>query len=200
MIFKYFRKLYDWVISKADSKYARSFLFGLAFAEASFFPIPPDVLQITMCVSKPKKSFQYALIAAFGSILGAVFGYFLGLKLWELISPYFFQYVPSFTHENFMKVSKLYNENGFVAVFTAAFTPIPYKVFTISAGVFKINFFLFLLASAIGRSMRFFAVSALFYKFGASIRDFIEKRFNMLSILFIILLVGGFYIIKYILK
>ncbi len=200
MILKYFRKLYDWVVSKADSKYARSFLFGLSFAEASFFPIPPDVLQITMCVSKPKKSFQYALIASLGSLFGAIFGYFLGIKMWEIISPYFFKYVPSFTYENFVKVSKLYNENGFWAVFAAAFTPIPYKVFTISAGVFKLNFFLFMLASTAGRCLRFFSVSALFYKFGAPIRDFIERRFNILSIIFMILLIGGFYIIKILIK
>ena len=135
-----------------------------------------------------------------GSLFGAVFGYFLGVKLWEFISPYFFKYVPAFTYENFIKVSKLYNENGFWAVFTAAFTPIPYKVFTVSAGVFKINFFLFMLASTIGRCLRFFAVSTLFYKFGAPIKDFIEKKFNILSIIFLILLLGGFYIIKFLLK
>ncbi len=191
------RKLYDLVLSWAHKKYSSLALFLLAFAESSFFPIPPDVLQIALSVSKPKKSFFYAFISSIGSVLGGIFGYFIGLKLWALLKGFFFSYVPGFTPEVFQAIQLKYELYNFWVVFTAGFTPIPYKIITISAGLFEISFVMFLIASTISRSMRFFLVASLLYFFGPRMKEVIDKYFNLLTILFIVLLVGGFIIIKY---
>ena len=191
------RKLYDWVISWAHNKYSSVALFILAFAESSFFPIPPDVLQIALSVSKPKKSFFYALVSSVGSVLGGIFGYFIGLKLWELLKNFFFSYIPGFTPAVFDAIKSKYELYNFWVVFTAGFTPIPYKIITISAGLFGISFAIFIIASTISRSTRFFLVATLIYFFGPKIKEFIDKYFNILTIIFFILLIGGFIIIKY---
>ena len=191
------RKLYDWVLSWAHKKYSSLALFILAFAESSFFPVPPDVLQIALSVSKPKKSFFYAFISSAGSILGGIFGYFIGLKLWHLLKDFFFTYIPGFTPEIFSLIQSQYELYNFWIVFAAGFTPIPYKIITISAGLFGISFLMFIIASAISRSARFFIVASLIYFFGPKIKHIIDKYFNLLSIIFILLLVGGFIAIKY---
>ena len=193
------RKLYDWVLSWAHKKYSSAALFILAFAESSFFLIPPDVLQIALSVSKPKKSFFYALISSAGSVLGGIFGYFIGLKLWAFLKDFFFTYIPGFTPEIFNIIQTKYELYNFWIVFTAGFTPIPYKIITISAGLFEISFLMFIIASIISRSARFFIVATLIYFFGPKIKEFIDKYFNWLTIIFIILLVGGFLFIKYLL-
>jgi len=190
------RKLYDWVLSWAHKKYSSAALFLLAFAESSFFPIPPDVLQIALSVEKPNRSYFYALISSIGSVLGGIFGYFIGLKLWYLMKNFFFSYIPGFSQHAFDIIQIKYELYNFWIVFTAGFSPIPYKIITISAGVFEIGFLVFLVASTLSRSARFFIVATLFYFFGPKIKDFIDKYFNLLTILFIGLLLGGFFIIK----
>ncbi len=194
------KKLYDWVLHWADTPYGPLVLFLLALAESSFFPIPPDALLIALCLGAIKKSWRFAFYTAVGSVIGGIVGYFIGYGLWEIVGSLFFKYVPGFTEILFQRVMVNYSEYGFWYVFLAGFTPIPYKVFTIASGVFKLNFFLFLLASTLSRSLRFFAVAALFRKFGPGIKIFIDKYFNLLAILFFILLVGGFMIIKFIIK
>ena len=196
---KYLRKLYDWVLHWAETPYGPLVLFFLAMAESSFFPIPPDALLIALCLGAIKKSWRFALITSIASILGGMIGYLIGYAVWEPVSPIFFKYVPGFTEVNFQKVMLHYQESGFWYVFMAGFTPIPYKIFTISSGVFKLNFPLFLLASAISRSLRFFLVAGLFRKFGPSIKSFIDRYFNWLAILFFVLIFGGFLVIKYML-
>lgn len=191
------KRLYDWVLSWAHKKHSSTALFILAFAESSFFPVPPDVLQIALSVSRPKKSFFYALISSLGSIFGGIFGYFIGMKLWSLLKDFFFSYVPGFTPEIFNILQAKYELYNFWIVFTAGFTPIPYKIITISAGLFGISFLMFIIASTISRSARFFIVATLIYFFGPKIKEFIDKYFNLLTIIFIILLVGGFIAIKY---
>ena len=188
------RRIYDWVMSWGESPYSQTALFFLALAEASFFPVPPDVLLITLGVAKPKKSFIFATICTAGSMIGAVIGYLIGWQLWHLVENFFFTWM--FSHQQFQYVSNLYNANAFLSILTAAFTPIPFKVFTITAGVFQINFGVFLLAALVGRSMRFFLVSALFWKFGAPIKDFIDRYFNWATIAFTVLLIGGFALIN----
>ena len=173
-------------------------MFILAFAESSFFPIPPDVLQIALSVSKPKKSFFYAFISSVGSVMGGLFGYFIGARLWPLVKNFFFTYIPGFTPEIFTLIRAKYDYYGFLVVFTAGFTPIPYKIITISAGLFGISFAIFVIASAISRSARFFLVATLLYFFGPKMREFIDKYFNLLTIVFIILLIGGFVMIRYV--
>jgi membrane protein YqaA with SNARE-associated domain len=191
------RRVYDWVLHWAKTPYGAPALFLLAFAESSFFPVPPDVLLLALCIAVPARSFKYALIASFGSVLGGIAGYWIGVSLWEVLSGFFYHYVPGFTVQTFNYVQELFATYDFWTVFTAGFTPIPYKVITIGAGVFEINFVIFVLASALGRSLRFFLVAGLIFKYGPMMRDFIDKYFNLLSVLFVILLIGGFLVIKY---
>ena len=194
------RKLYDWVLHWADTPYGPLALFLLALAESSFFPIPPDALLIALCLGAIKKSWRFALYTSVASVIGGIIGYSIGYGIWPAVDSFFFKYIPGFSETLFQQVMANYNEYGFWYVFLAGFTPIPYKVFTIASGVFKLNFFLFLLASTVSRSLRFFAVAALFRKFGPGIKGFIDKYFNLLAILFFILLFGGFLVIKYIIK
>jgi len=202
---RYLRKLYDWVLYWAETPYGAAALFILAFAESSFFPIPPDALLIALVLGSQKKAFKFALICTVGSISGAVLGYLIGHYLWwtpnnefSSLATFFFSNFPGFTQEIFFRVQELYNQYNFWIVFTAGFTPLPYKVFTVSAGAFNVNFPLFMIASIIGRGARFFLVSALIWKFGPPIKSFIDKYFNLLAIVFTILLIGGFVIINYI--
>jgi len=189
-----FKKLYDWVLSWAETPYGSWALFILAFSESSFFPIPPDVLLIALAVGKPEKSLKFALICSIGSVLGGILGYFIG---WHFMSMLGEKIVAFYgLTEKVAYIGSLYHQYDAWAVGIAGFTPIPYKVFTITAGAFKINFFIFLLASAVSRSLRFFLVGGLIYKFGPHIQAFIDKYFNILAVVFSILLVGGFVLIK----
>ncbi len=197
---KLLRKLYNWVLHWAETPYGLLALFLLALAESSFFPIPPDPLLIALCLGAIKKSWRFALYASIASIIGGMIGYFIGFGLWQSVDSFFFKYIPGFTESLFEQVTANFNKYGFWYVFVAGFTPIPYKVFTIASGVFKLNFFLFLLASTISRSLRFFAVAALFRKFGPGIKSFIDKYFNLFAILFFLLLFGGFLLIKLFIK
>lgn len=189
------RKLYDWALSWANKKYSSAALFILAFAESSFFPVPPDVLQIALSVSKPKKSFFYALISSIGSVLGGILGYFIGLFLFDTIGRVIINTLGYQTQ--FDAVGTLYKSYAFLAILVSAFTPIPYKVFTIAAGFWQVGLLPLIAASTIGRSARFFIVATLFYFFGPRVKEFIDKYFNLLTVIFILLLVGGFLLIKY---
>ena len=193
---KIIKKMYDWVLHWANTPYAVPALFFLAFAESSFFPIPPDVLLIALAISIPKKSFKYATVCTVGSILGGMLGYVIGLELIDTIGMPILNFYGAM--DKYEYIQDLYMKYDAWAVGIAGFTPIPYKIFTIAAGAFKINFFVFVLASIVGRAGRFFLVAGLIWKFGPAIRDFIEKYFNYLSIAFMVLLIGGFLIIKYI--
>jgi len=192
------RRLYDWVLHWAETPYGAPALFLLAFVESSVFPVPPDVLLIALCITLPRRAWYYALLCSVGSLLGGMLGYLLGWGFWSLLDDFFFSYVPGFTPDLFARVQALYAEHDFWVVFAAGFTPIPYKVITIAAGVFLINFPIFVLASLIGRSARFFLVAGLIRRFGPGIRSFVDRYFNLLSLLFLILLVGGFLVVKYV--
>ncbi len=194
------RRLYEWVLHWAETPYGPLALFFLAAAESSFFPIPPDPLLIALCLGAIKKSWRFALIASLASVIGGAIGYLIGFGIWAAVDSFFFRYVPGFTESVFNRVMANFHEYGFWYVFAAGFTPIPYKVFTIASGVFKLNFFLFFLASAMSRSLRFFAVAALFRKFGPGIKIIIDKYFNLLALVFFILLFGGFLVVKFLLK
>ena len=188
------RRLYDWTIHWAETPHSTWALFILAFCESSFFPIPPDVLLIALAVALPRKAFKYALVCSLGSILGGCFGYFIGYQFFEYVG----RPIINFYHitDVFNAVSEKYHNNAFAAIAVAGFTPIPYKVFTIAAGACKINIVTLILASALSRSARFFLVAGLLFFFGPKIKTFIEKYFNILSIVFIILLITGFFVIK----
>jgi membrane protein YqaA with SNARE-associated domain len=190
------RHLYDWVLSFAHHRHATAALFGLSFAESSFFPIPPDVLLMPLCLGNRRKAFWFATVCTVASVLGAIVGYWIGWGFWHAMDDFFFRYIPGFTPAQFQKVQRLYEQYNFWVVFIAAFTPIPYKVITIAAGVFGINIPMFLVASVIGRGLRFFLVAGLMWKFGQPIVKFIDKYFNLLCVVFTVLLVGGFALIK----
>jgi len=194
-IFDYLKRLKAWVEGYAERPHAEWALFIIAFAESSFFPIPPDVLLIAMAVITPTKAFRYALICSVGSVLGGVFGYFIGWAFFEAIGQPILHFYGALGH--YETVKQLYSEHAFWAILSAAFTPIPYKVFTIAAGTFEVSLTTLIVASAIGRSGRFFLVAALFYFFGAKIKAFIDKYFELLTIAFLIMFVGGFVVIRF---
>lgn len=196
------KRLYDWVLSWSESKWGVLALFLIAFAESSFFPVPPDVLLIALCIGATKRSFYFAAICLLGSILGGVGGYGLGYFLWQTpsgehtaIADFFFNHV--FSEESFNQVAELYNKYNFWVIFTAGFTPLPYKIFTITGGLFHIDFIMFLIASIISRGLRFFLFAALIWKFGGPIKVFIDKYFNILAIAFTLLLIGSFVLVGY---
>ena len=186
----FIRRLYDWVLSWADTTWALPALVMLAFAEASFFPVPPDVLLMTLSLSRPLLAWRYALAATLGSVTGGLLGYLIGYGLWALAAEWFYRYVPGFTPELFGQVGDLFVRYDFWTVFIAGFTPIPYKVFTIAAGAFGINLPIFVLASFLSRALRFFLVAALLRRYGARARIFIERYFNLLTLVAAILLLA----------
>lgn len=191
------RRLYDWMLSWAEHPAGVWALFILAFMESSFFPIPPDVLLIALAIGNPSRALWFATVCTMGSVFGALAGYAIGYGIWAAVDQYFFAYVPGFTPELFQKVCQQYEQYSFWIVFTAAFTPIPYKVITISAGVSKISLVPFFIASAVGRASRFFLVAGLIWKFGAPIKVFIDKYLNVLTILLTLLGIAGFVALKF---
>ena len=192
------RSLYDWVLHWAETPYGGPALFLLALVESSIFPVPPDVLLIALCIALPSRAWRFALLASAGSVLGGLIGYGIGWGAWSFVDTFFFDYIPGFTPAVFERVQGLFAEYDFWVVFTAGFTPIPYKVITIGSGVFNINLPVFLVASVISRSLRFFLVAWLLHRYGSGMRDFIDRYFNLLSIVFVLLLLGGFLLLKYV--
>ena len=192
------RKLYFWTLHWADTKYALPALFFISFIESSFFPIPPDVLLMAMCFAVPRKWLTYAFWCTMASMLGGLLGWYIGWGFWELTQGFFFRVIPKFTPEIFHEVQELYQNNDFLTVFIGAFAPIPYKVFTIAAGVCKVNIPTFMVASFLGRGLRFIAVAALIRYFGVKVKPFLEKNFELMTVLFAVLLVLGFVALKYV--
>ena len=191
------KRLYHWVLHWADTPYGLPALFLIAFAESSFFPIPPDVLLVALVLGKPKGWIKTAAVCTAGSVLGGMAGYAIGMLAWSAVQDAFLTYV--FKPEVFDIVVAKYEENALLTVFSAAFSPIPYKVITIAAGVCQISFASLVLGSVVGRGLRFFTVAGLLSRFGDPMKAFIDKYFNILTILFTILLIGGFVLVKYLL-
>jgi membrane protein YqaA with SNARE-associated domain len=182
-------RLFGWIDQLALAPHPGWWLFLLAFAESSFFPIPPDVLLITLGVATPERAIAYGAICSLGSVLGGAFGYGIGLYGGR---PLVYRL---FNESKIHAVERLYDRYNAWATGIAGLTPIPYKVFTIAGGAFKINFKVFMLASLASRSLRFMAEGVLLYFFGSPIRDFLYTQFNWLSMAFVILLIGGFWAI-----
>ncbi len=190
------RRMYDWVLSLADTKHATWSLFLLSFAESSFFPIPPDVLLGPLCLGKRERSLWFATVTTIASVLGAVLGYAIGYYAWEVVHGWVFSYVPGFSQEKFDLVQRWYDAWGVWVLFVAAFTPIPFKVFTIAGGVFGQPLLPFIAVSAVGRGARFFLVAGLFWWVGPKAIPFIDKYFNLLCVVFVVLLIGGVMVLK----
>ena len=188
-------RLYNWVLEWMRTPYGVWVLFLVAVAESSFFPIPPDVFLMALCISSPKRSFRYGGICAIGSVLGGIAGYGLGFWFMDAIGSRIIE-LYGFA-DKYQIVQDLYRQYDAWAVGAAGFTPLPYKIFTITAGAFRIDFPTFVFVSFVARSARFAIVAGLIYKFGAPIRTFIEKYLNLLSVLFLVLLILGFVLIKW---
>jgi membrane protein YqaA with SNARE-associated domain len=183
-------RLYHWVLGWADRPGGTWALFGIAFAESSFFPIPPDVLLIPLALGNVRRSMWFALVCTAGSVAGAMLGYFIGSTLFASIGQPIIELYNGMEH--YTELGQLFQENLVLTLGTAGFTPIPFKVFTIAAGAFGVSFPAFVAISAMSRGARFFLVAGLIRLFGEPIRVFIEKYFNLLTIIFMILLVLGF--------
>ena len=188
------RRLYDWVLHWAETPYGVPALFLLAAAESSFFPVPPDVLLIALSLSLRRRAFYYAAVCTVGSVAGGALGFFIGMKFWAVGKGILFHYV---SMETFETVKAYFRDYEAWAIAIAGFTPIPYKVFTISAGFFQVDFTVFMVVSFFSRGARFFLVGGLIYLFGRQIRDFIDRYFNLLTYGFTAAVVGGFILLKF---
>lgn len=190
-------RLYHWVLRWSSHARAQTALFWLSFAEASFFPIPPDVLLMAMTLAEPARALRFAGIATVGSVLGGLAGYGIGYGFWLAVEPFVFRYLGflRFTPEIFAAVQEKYQANAFLALFTAGFTPIPYKVFTIAAGVFEVGLLVFIVASVLGRGGRFLLVAMCLRWLGPSVRPFLDRYLGWLTLAFVALLVGGFWLV-----
>lgn len=188
------RRIYDHTLNLASRKNALTWLFVISFIESSFFPIPPDIMIIPMVLATPKEAYKIAGVATVASVLGGYFGYFIGVYGFELIARpllEFYGYMKQFGEfENY------YHEYGAWIVFGAGITPFPYKIITIASGVVRLDLVVFTIASVIARGMRFHFIAWLLKRFGDPMKVFIEKNLNLLSILFLLLLIGGFAAVK----
>ncbi len=188
------RRLYDWVLGWADRPGGPAALTAIATVESFIFPIPPDVLLIPMCLGKPKRAFRFAALCTAGSVVGGMLGYLLGSLLYESVGT---RIVELYGYgEQYDAMGRAYADNLILALGTAGFTPIPYKVFTIAAGGFAVPFGAFVAISAVSRGARFFLVAGLIRAFGEPIREFIERYFNLLTIALVVGVVGGFLVLR----
>ncbi|MDG2451340.1 MAG: DedA family protein [Paracoccaceae bacterium] len=189
------RRLYETTLSLAETRYALWALFIVAFVESSVFPIPPDVLMIPMIIARPSRAFVIAGVALVGSVLGGMLGYYIGSGLFETVGKPVLEFYGK--DKYFDEFAVRYQEYGAWAVLIAGVTPFPYKVITILSGATSLNLGVFIVASIVARGLRFFIVAALLWKFGAPIRDFIERRLGLMFAIFCVVLVGGFYAVKF---
>ena len=189
------RGLYDWTLSLARHPNALWALAFVAFIESSVFPIPPDVLMIAMIVARPSRAFVIAGVATVASVAGGLLGYWIGYGAFETLGRPVLEFYGKDTY--FAEFQERYNDWGAWAVLIAGVTPFPYKVITILSGVTALNLWVFMVASIIARALRFFIVAALLWKFGAPIRDFIERRLGLVFSVFMAMLLGGFLAIRF---
>ncbi|MBI4608102.1 MAG: DedA family protein [Candidatus Rokubacteria bacterium] len=190
-LFGWVHGLYEWTISWAGTPHGTAALGLIAFAESSFFPIPPDVLLIALALGRPDLAFWYATVSTAGSVAGGAAGYGIGYWGGRPVVEWLFG------RSKVELVHRLFQRYEAWAVGIAGFTPIPYKVFTIGAGVFYVKFPVFLVASALSRGARFFLVAALLFTFGPPIREFVERYFEWLTVLLVVGIIGGFVVLRH---
>ena len=191
---KILRFLYNWTLNKAEHRYASWILSFVSFTESSFFPIPPDILLIPMIIAKKTKAWMYAFICTFSSVIGGVVGYAIGYFFFNSIGVLI---IDAYHLSNsFNAFESYYNEYGILIVLGAGFTPFPFKFITIASGVFNLNIFFFIITAIFARGLRFYLLAGLLYIFGEKIKILIDKYFNLLAIVFFLLLVGSVLLIK----
>lgn len=184
------RRLYNWTLSLAGSKRAVPSLAVISFVESSFFPIPPDVMLIPMCLARPDRAFFYALVCTLASVAGGIAGYAIGYLLYETVGQFiiwFWGYA-----DKMEQLRAFYKEWGWASVLIGGLTPVPFKLITILSGLLEYNMPLFVLFATLARGARFFALAGVMYFWGAPIKAFIDRYFAILTVLFAIMLVGGF--------
>lgn len=189
------RALYDWTLRLADHRHSLRALGVVSFVESSFFPIPPDVLMIPMIISRPARAWTIATVALVTSVLGGLFGYFIGAVLWDTVGQPILEFYGK--SEAGAAFAERFNRYGAWAVLIAGVTPFPFKVITIVSGWTGLGLPVFILSAIIARGLRFFILAALLWKFGAPIRDFVERRLGLMFTLFTVILIGGFALVKY---
>lgn len=187
--------LYDWTMSLAEHPRAIWALAIVAFVESSVFPIPPDILMIPMIIAAPTRAFYIAAVATVASVLGGMFGYFVGAVLFDTIGQPVLEFYGK--GDRMAEFNQRFNDFGFWPVLIAGMTPFPYKVITIMSGWTGLPIGTFIVTSIIARGARFFLVAGLLWKFGPPVREFIEKRLGLMFTLFCILLIGGFAAVRY---
>ena len=188
------KALYNWTIKLSATRYALWALAIVAFAESSFFPIPPDLLLIPLIIAKPKNAYLIAFIAMIASVLGGGLGYYIGLKLYETVGIIIINFYHA--QQLFLEFQAQFNKYGAAAVLFAGVTPFPYKIITISSGIAGMPIYQFFIFSIIARGARFFIIAILLRLYGEPIRNFIERHLSLLFIAFMVLLVFGFLLIK----
>lgn len=191
------RSLYDWTVQQARSPHAMWILAVVAFAESSFFPIPPHALILPMVIAAPDRAWRIAGVATLASVAGGAFGYLLGAVFWDSLGSQIAEAYGMTARMDEFKA--FYAENGIWAVLIGGLTPFPYKVITILSGLTGLNFWTFMFASVLSRGMIFFLIAGLLWRFGEPIREFIERRLGLMFSLGVALLIGGFVVAKYVL-
>jgi membrane protein YqaA with SNARE-associated domain len=189
------RRLYDWTLAKAAGPGAERWLMGISFADSSFFPVPPDVMQIPMSIARPEKSFRYAAVSTVASVAGALLGYLIGAGLYQAIGVPLLNFYGY--EDKFVAFAADIKANGFLWMLAFAFLPIPYKVATIAAGSVSLSIPVLIAASILGRGGRFFLVALVLKRFGRQAQDLIDRYFNALAITATALFVGGFVVVRY---
>lgn len=185
------RRLYDWVLMLGEHPQAIWVLFVVSFAEASFFPIPPDVLLLAMAMAAPQRALWFALVCTLGSVLGGIAGYTLGWGLWSSVDQFFFANIPGFTEEKFALMAEKFADNAFITIFTAGFTLIPFKIFTIAAGAAAVPLTAFILGAIVSRGLRFGLLALLIRLFGPGIKHWIDRYFNLITIVGTLVLIAA---------
>ena len=189
------RRAYDWAMRMASHRKAPQALFWVAFAESSIFPIPPDAMLIPMVLANRAKAWVYAGICTVGSVLGGILGYAIGYYVYETLGQWLIDlYGLAAQAEAYRNA---YNDWGLWIILIKGLTPIPYKLVTIASGAAAFDFWVFLAASIVTRGLRFFMVAGLLFWLGDPIREFIERRLTLLTTAFVVFLVGGFVVVKY---
>ena len=188
------KAIYNWTIKLSATRYALWALAIVAFAESSFFPIPPDILLIPLIIAKPKNAYLIAFIAMVASVFGGGLGYYIGLKLYETVGIIIINFYHA--QQLFLDFQTQFNKYGAAAVLFAGVTPFPYNIITISSGIAGMPIYQFFIFSIIARGARFFIIAILLRLYGEPIRNFIERHLNLLFIAFMVLLVLGFLLIK----
>ena len=192
---KIIRYLYNWTLEQSSKKHASWFLAFISFIESSIFPIPPDVVLIPMIIAKRTKAFILAFVCTTFSVLGGLLGYLIGFALFNSVGIILVNFYGM--NEYIENLKEYYNNYGVWFVLIAGFTPFPFKIITIASGLFQLNLIIFILCSVVARGCRFYLIAFLLYLFGETIKNYIDKYFNILTILFFIFLICGVLFLSY---